>query len=112
MRYITTPEALEMSGSKFSFAMFVRWLVDNDERFNMAGPGIRMGARILEAVRDDIAKLADDDWKMLAEAAENPTVKGQPIGYPITPARGILPFVEAIAQAADEDPRKQLAAAE
>ena len=98
MKTITRPAPHALSdGKELSFDTFVRALINTDSRFNSDGKGIRCAMRIELAMKDSSAEtlqLDDEDAKLLADVAEAPTA-----GYPITPARFCLPFIDAIVKA-------------
>ncbi len=105
MRSIKVPDLrIEITGSTevVDFKWFVCSLLNGDERFNRTGAGIRRAMRIeraLEATKGKAEMVLDEaDWFELNEAAENPSA-----GYSITPARQLVPFIEAIAAAAPLD---------
>jgi hypothetical protein len=103
---------LEGNMVDYEFGDFVINLLNTQDYFNMNGLGIRSAVRIetkikkqLEAANKDQEgnKISDEasfvildepDWKVLLEAAENPTR-----GYDLKPSRVILPFIEAICTA-------------
>lgn len=123
MKYIKRPDSIRIgtgtAGISFSFEEFVRYLVNNDARFNAGGPGIRAGMRVEEALdkaRSDVIELKPDLWELLRAAAEQPTnVRGEPIGYPalvdeqgrprLSLARQCLVFIDAIGVATDDPPK-------
>lgn len=98
MKTITKPAPHALSdGKELSFDTFVRALINTDSRFNSDGKGIRSGMRIDLALRDasgESVQLDDEDAKLLSDVAEAPTA-----GYPISPARFCLPFIDAIVKA-------------
>jgi hypothetical protein len=81
------------------FAWFVTWLLNTDREFNIDGVSIRSAMRIENALNastsDDEAatvQLDEQDWERLKRAAESPSQGG----YPVQPARGALPWIDAI----------------
>lgn len=89
------------STADFSFASFVSWILDNDSRFTRDAAGLRSGKRIISPVEaattgEDI-ELDAADWRMLCDAAKAPSQ-----GYPVRPARLVLPYIDAIEAAKGE----------
>ena len=98
-----------------SFSQFVGYLLNTCDSFNKTGLGIRTAVRIERAFEKPLSsdsgiELSTEDWKMLAEACENPTG-----GYPVVTvdkdgvsiakfntAHSILPFIECIANAKEK----------
>ncbi len=114
--HVPSPIQLNVAGKQWTFAACVEHVVDTAPRFNSTGPGIRMGARIIEAFTEGSAgiggdvSLRDEDWKSLSEEMESPTGGYHPAlcalkpdgtaGAPITvPGRLLLPYIDAVAQA-------------
>lgn len=87
---------------EFGVPELLAWAVNNEPAFNRDGPGIRAGARIEAALATWAAtdphpatlRIDAAAWKIASEVLETPTA-----GYPITPARRLLPFLDAIATA-------------
>lgn len=100
MKTITRAEPVQYGPNKehtMTQDGFVLFILNGDARFNADGVGIRSGWRIEQAFRaapeGDVA-LEEADHARLKEAAEKPSA-----GYPLSPARSCLPFVEAIVNA-------------
>ena len=107
MRYVDSKIEHTLSqGSTLTMGAFIKVLLNTDDRFNKTGPGIRSAAKIEKSVvRSEEDKqlfiaLEDADHELLAQAAESPSA-----GYPVSPARFCLPFVEAIKDALKELPK-------
>jgi hypothetical protein len=92
---------------------FIRFLINNDVRFNSDGAGIRASVRIEEAQRrcqtlGAIGPLETDDQRLLLECAKNPKVRlpdGSIQGiYPVAPARRCAVWIDAIENARDQPP--------
>lgn len=99
------------SEERWMFANSVQWVVDRAPGFNATGPGIRAGARIIDAVAgiEEGGKskpLSKSDAKALLDALNNPgesgympqltTVDGKPVNVP---ARVFLPYLDAVENA-------------
>jgi hypothetical protein len=112
MRYFREPEA----NGVVSLRTLVLWLVNNDDRFNRSGPGIRAGLRIEDALKEYEGKgyvgLSDEHYQLLAAAVEEPTAGYPPLAatmpdgrsQPVRTARVWLPFIDAIREAKDTAP--------
>lgn len=94
---------------KLSYDMFVKHLLDSDQRFSRIAAGLRAAVRIEEGLKDERVHLVEEsDWELLSKAAEEPTS-----GYPLVvqtgergeiiarhaAGRACLPFIDAIANA-------------
>lgn len=92
----------QLVDAPFGPADLVRWLLDSDKRFVSDAPGIRAAVRIETqlAKADRFLALEDGDWVKLKEAAESPSV-----GYPLSPARRLAPFLDAISNAGERQPK-------
>jgi hypothetical protein len=83
---------------------FIRFsLIDRDPRFNNSGKAIRTSARIDArlaacAELDHIDGIEAEDYAVLRDVAETPAD-----GYGLSPARIVLPFVDAIVCATEEE---------
>lgn len=110
MRKILIPaDILEVAGlpPPTDFRWFARVIVDSQEEANKDAAGLRAGARIDAALADDprvanpaaqdCVLLEEHDWQLLKRTVEAPTK-----GYPINPARKLLPFINAICDASEE----------
>jgi hypothetical protein len=118
MKYITKPEG------NFAVEQLISWLVNTADRYNRTGAGIRLGARIEDAVTASAGKqyieLQPDHYAGLAEEAESPSA-----GYPPLyasksdgsqerlpgAARAWLACIDAIKNATDAPPQVALHAA-
>lgn len=117
MKYVTKPAPFAVGNLEFRFDDLVKYLIENDQRFNSSGPGIRAGLRI----EDELARckdlpyvgpLAPEHCAILAAAAEEPsagypvfqgkTAQGEAIRVAVS--RQLLPYLEAIKDAADAPP--------
>ncbi len=99
-RYILVPESLPVSVNKepWSFHRFIRHLVDNHPVFNNAGPGIRAGARILDALGEtkvgSVCEIDEEDWQKLFGVVEAPGDCGySPVMHQILEDGSKIPFV-------------------
>lgn len=96
------------------FARCVQYIVDNSQRFNATGPGIRQGGRILTAIlgvpeEEKSKPLSKEDAKALSEEMEAPGPKGyipplhSQVGGKLVeqtvPARTFLSYLDAVADA-------------
>jgi hypothetical protein len=105
MRVITAPTHTipnDAGGEPFDFVWFVRAMLNIDERFNSSGAAIRAAMRIEKAIGEVSAGMRDfrlqpDDWTLLRDACEAPSMRA----YPISPGRRVLPYVDAITSAAE-----------
>jgi hypothetical protein len=98
--------------STYGLNDFCLYLVDTCRIFNETGVGIRAGARIDAAVRSVIelestglpqSKVSElileaEDLDKLDSVCEEPDK-----GYPFLPARALLPFIDAIKEAAETE---------
>lgn len=114
-----TRPGIDVIGSEpIGVRYLVRWVIDHDARFVSSGPGIRAGVRIDAALKeaegeDHLFIEQDNDLALVRDAVENPVgVRGQPLGYPCSQPRKLLPYIDDIAQATDKKPKpKKLVAA-
>ncbi len=111
MRHVLPPEALKVGDQTFGLPDLLEFLINTDDQFNADGAGIRSGVRVETAIAafragpiGDPLPLEDQDWERAKNAAEKPTMRGQPGMYPIQPARKVTPFVDAIANAKTQAP--------
>lgn len=99
----------------YVFELFMLWAINGDARFNRDGPGIRASVRIetelakltpiaMERKEDDpeqeprFLTLKSEDRALLLESLVTPQqMKGS--GYPLTPARVLLPWIDAVEKA-------------
>jgi len=99
----------------YFFELFVLWAINGDRRFNGDGPGIRASMRIetelskLPAIRIErkegdpeqdprvLVLKKEDQLLLLATLTEPQQLNGQ--GYQITPARVLLPWIDAVEHA-------------
>ena len=101
MKIITIPKhtipSLPKDAEPAGFSWFVTWLLNSDREFNTDGVSIRSAMRIENALKDagHEVKLDEQDWERLKRAAESPSQGG----YPVQPARGALPWIDAILSA-------------
>lgn len=98
----TTPEDTGIVA--WSFARCAEWLVNTCTRFNQTGPGIRAGARIIDAIGGKAAgEVADfkreEDLKELSEAFENPDRGYAPPLEQTPPGRMFVTYMDAVADA-------------
>lgn len=99
-RYLTIPSPADITiplnpPITWSAPACYRHIVENDQRFNSSGAGIRASIRLLTAIKadlaaGDIAELKDGDWKMLREAMEAPSCGYLPIMHQIIGDKPVL----------------------
>ncbi|MEN6535515.1 MAG: hypothetical protein ABFD89_17760 [Bryobacteraceae bacterium] len=95
----------------FIFEGLMVWAINGDKRFNQDGPGIRASVRIETelAKLPPIAKedqtqeprflvLKQEDQALLLDSLVNPQQMNGG-GYPLTPARVLLPWIDAVENA-------------
>jgi hypothetical protein len=120
MRELRIPDTVQFNvdGKPWTFARCIEHLVDNCPKLNGSGPGIRAGARIIEACSSGPqfpAVLRQEDWQILNEEMETPTAgyhpplvkitaDGQPGAPVVMPGRLLLPYIEAVAGALSSEP--------
>lgn len=115
--YQTRPGLEVFGGEPLDVRRLVRFLIDNDTRFVSSGPGIRAAMRIETALEEakDLEHLfieQDNDFALLKDAAEGPAnQRGQPLGYPCSQPRKMLPLIDDIVQATDKKPKPKKPAA-
>lgn len=105
MKTIIIPEhtITGTNDSKVGIDWFLYWLINTDREFNVDGVSIRAAMRVEKAIKRafdpesqvNCIELEEQDYDRLKRAAENPSQGG----YPATPARAVLPWVDAIAAA-------------
>jgi len=94
--------------TRFIFESFVAWAINGDRRFNTDGPGIRASVRIerevaaLTPIKLDQEEqtqrsitLSRADWELLRDALTSPQQMNG-AGYPLAPARVLLPWIDAV----------------
>lgn len=100
-------EAFTIVKRPLTFAIFIRYFINSDRRFNSGGPGIRAGARV-DAALDECEpgttfELRDEDVKLLLETLNKPEVQGQgqtiELPYPVRPAHPCAVYIQAIEDA-------------
>ncbi len=122
---ITVPSnviPIDNNGQKqfFIFELLVLWAINGDRRFNGDGPGIRASVRIetevsklppIEVDEDGTPKaeqaprtlvLKAEDRALLLEALNNPAQMNGST-YPISPARPLISWIDAVEAAEVED---------
>lgn len=121
MKYIRVPAPVSIEGQVvYSLGMLVTFLVDNESRFQRPASAARAGMRILvalDAIKNDVLELRDEDWAMLHDVAENPDcgyanlvatthdVDGKPTSSQLkVSTRLFLPLINAIDLATNCDP--------
>ena len=106
MKKITVPKhtipTIDKNAKPAGFSWFVTWLLNTDREFNTDGVSIRSAMRIENALNASdsneeapMVQLDEQDWERLKRAAEAPSQGG----YPVQPARGALPWIDAIVSA-------------
>lgn len=98
VRKLIIPKPLDIGGQPFPLKAFVMGLMNGD-RFNRDWEGLSAGHRICEALEtaNGTVRLGSKDWEKLAEEAKSPSK-----GYPVSPAIGAYPFVQAILDATED----------
>lgn len=120
MRYVLRPEPLRVGEQPYGLGQFLMYYVDNAVRFVSGQRGIRAGMRIAEAIRAFESKddgepagylaMEEEDWQALRDELETPKLMKiggeieQP-AFPLTPARNLLRFIDALAEAKTEKPK-------
>lgn len=116
--YVEKPENIT-DPVLFSFDDFILFLLGQDKKFNENGMGIRAAVRIensVEKCKDlHYLEMAQEDFKMLADAAEQPSA-----GYPtlrgtthdgntvaVSLARKCLPYIDALKEPSATPPEKK-----
>ncbi len=108
MKKITYPQPFKLTingeTSDYSLANFTVYLLDSCRVFNDTGKAIRAATRIETKVRESLQTevpdngrviiLDDDDWALLSGVCEEPDK-----GMPFSPARILLPIIDAIKNA-------------
>jgi hypothetical protein len=102
MRKIVTPATEVINGKALGLRKIVALVANNDAQFNLTGPGIRSGGRVLARCAEDGAELEleTEDYERLAAAFEKPQVVNRDgtlrDGFIVTPGVLLAPFSEAI----------------
>lgn len=118
MRYVLRPEPLKVGEQLFGLGAFLMYYVDNAVRFVSGQRGIRAGMRIADAIKafdgegEPVGYLAleDEDWQALRDELEAPKLLKlggeieQP-AFPVSPARNLIRFLDALADAKTEKPK-------
>jgi hypothetical protein len=80
---------------EFTFAKFVTYLLNSCKAFSEDGAGLRAGVRIEDALEStEGCVIREDDWQRLKTCSVSPGVP-----YPCTPARAVVPYIDAIEDA-------------
>jgi hypothetical protein len=129
-KYVKVPEPVELPGNlpggrrfTYSLAEGIAFVVDHAAQFSRPQSRVRAAARLVEAFSSaapgEIVELKQDDWEVLSatvEAGDTPWGKWQATLHDkegkavdvqdleVAP-RIFLPFANAIAEAANQDPR-------
>lgn len=96
--------------TKYTLNDYIVYLLNGTKAFNQTGKGIRSSARIeaeilknieLEAAGTPVETLVliSGDWEILASVCEDPDCL-----YPLSPARILIPFIDAILNATEIAP--------
>lgn len=103
-----------LGGKPFGVPDLVKYFIEADGRFNSSGVGIRASLRIEESVKRCEGKPwlkieQDNDFELLKAAAETPAPQPLPNGmprpaYPYSPTTKLLPFIDDIVNAANDEP--------
>ena len=117
MKYISIPEDIKLGndGEKDVFQKFTDWLTNplNGAQFGMSGATLRMSVKIESRFAGkkvgEVVHLDDKEWALLNDAAENPKsqdprAKDVVVGFITHVAKVFLPFMDAVADAVDEEP--------
>lgn len=93
MKEITVCEPIKIGEDDFTLPMFLLWAINTAPAFNNSGVGIRSAVRIERAADEanGVIRLDDEDYDRLLAVVKKPDA-----GYPINPARVVLPFLDAI----------------
>lgn len=84
---------------------YIAYLVDNQVKFNDSGPGIRAGINILNKLEKAMEEKKEEliinekEWMILLDVSESPNMVANTVGYPFTPARLLIVFLDAIKDA-------------
>ena len=94
-------ESGRLVDAPFTCLNFVRALIDSDRQFVSDAAGLKASLRIEEALEkaDRFLQLEESDWSRLRQASDTPTA-----GFPLQPARRLLPFINAIQNASEKQP--------
>jgi hypothetical protein len=100
---VEPPEPLrDKAGQEFGMLNFVDYLINTQPQFNSDKPGLQSSTRIEVAMtgrkQDSPLRFEWRDLERIIEAAEKPRN-----GYPIGPARKILPFIDSLECAIEVD---------
>lgn len=124
MRYITIPAPKPPLPPQFTFAAWLGWYVDSEPRLQRTHTAARAAQRVLEALdkaQDGVLELRDEDHALLSKlllSEDEPPACGLAPAITITPAAGgesrsgeiparlVLPYLDAIATAGFERPKK------
>lgn len=105
MKHISKPAAIRVgegaTALPYTCDAFLTAMINVDQRFNASGAGIRASVRIEAALKASadlpVLSLEESDWTLLVAALREPST-----GYPVMPARILLPFIDAV-EAADAE---------
>lgn len=119
LRWMQAPAPVKVAGMDLTIADFVKFCVRRDPRFSRTGAGVRQGLRIEAAFDRDPVVLDAEDYDALLDAAENPPPMKGPDGEEVSGyhlplgngravfvGRDVIPFLDAIAGAASEQPEQ------
>jgi len=88
----------------------IGYCITHDTRFNSSGAGIRASARMEAVLLADEKgsapwyRFSEGDWKLLCEALESPQPMPGSHAFPVMPARRLLPMIDAILGAGENEP--------
>jgi hypothetical protein len=114
-RYIPTErEPIKIGEQSFGTRELIEFASNNYEPFNSNLAGAKASMKIETALEKHAGlpylELQEEPWQMLCTALREPKVNGQAAGYPVRPARSILPHINDVLEAKDEKPEEQKAA--
>lgn len=119
MKYVAIPQATQTNGQPITIngapttghaimRLLVMHAINTQRSFTTTADGLRLGVKIeaaldlacpIEGDGKAVLTLEDAHWSALRPCVESPEQ-----GYPLTPARLLLPFVDAIVLATEQEP--------
>jgi len=105
MKYINIPQPIKVNEGLFTLQLFIRWLIDNDQRFTVSAAAMRRAVRIDSVItqheHSSVLPLEHDDHALLSQVAQQPVTREGVPTYPLTRPRVLLPFIDAIVNATE-----------